>query len=270
MTGTDTNESHNRTLTDTSSRGWQKARGKSVAITDQPGVKHIPLWEPEYWTLEEQRWKASEALMHLPVGSWFVSTPGGCGFGSSPLPPAFYIPKDTLLRLCREFHEGTSYSPEKAEELIAKRQRLLLTRAHASARDAQTRREAASDDAAQAVPIWDGSHRTAPAISPPVQTAQVRPPHGAAVPRKRGPKPDVDNHRKVQEIVEGFGEKWTNDEALAEIADLLDKAHVPVPKKWAFRRDGKSRSRQRALEHYPGLVIKTIKDRLDAAKRDSS
>ena len=83
--------------------------------------------------------------------------------------------------------------------------------------------------------------------------------------RKRGPKPDVENHAKVVSIVGSYGEPWTLDENLREICDRLDQQAVPIPKTWPMRADGKSRSWSRALENYPHLVVKAIKDRCKMA-----
>ena len=85
-----------------------------------------------------------------------------------------------------------------------------------------------------------------------------------------GPKPDVVSHEKVVRIVAAYGDSWTSDESLAELCDELDQQAVSVPKTWATRRDGQARSWSRARQHYPGLVIKTIKDRCRAAQQAAS
>jgi hypothetical protein len=87
-------------------------------------------------------------------------------------------------------------------------------------------------------------------------------------PRKRGPRPDVESHRKVLRIVSAYGDTWTSDDNLAELCDELDREAIPVPKTWATRRDGQARSWSRARQHYPDLVIKAIKDRCKAAQQD--
>jgi hypothetical protein len=89
-------------------------------------------------------------------------------------------------------------------------------------------------------------------------------------PRKRGPKADVESHEKVVRIVSAYGSSWTSDDSLAELCDELDQQGVPVPKTWATRRDGQARSWSRARQHYPGLVIKAIKDRCKAAQNVAS
>jgi hypothetical protein len=95
--------------------------------------------------------------------------------------------------------------------------------------------------------------------------------HAQPVPstrRKRGPKPDMQNHNKVAEVISGYREAWAHDENLSEVCEQLDSAGVPIPKTWPRRTDGKSRSWARALEHYPYLVVKAIKDRCRMARRN--
>jgi TraM recognition site of TraD and TraG/Helicase HerA, central domain len=104
-------------------------------------------------------------------------------------------------------------------------------------------------------PIWNREMST-------TQVTVVEPQH-----RKRGPKPDTENHEKVVRTVSAYGDNWTSDENLAELCDELDEQGVPVPKTWGTRRDGQARSWRRALQHYPGLVIKAIKDRCKAAQQ---
>ena len=86
------------------------------------------------------------------------------------------------------------------------------------------------------------------------------------LPRKRGPKPDVESHDKVVRILSAYGENWTTDASLQELCSELDEQGVPVPKTWATRRDGSARSWNRARQYYPHLVIKAIKDRCKAAQ----
>ena len=88
--------------------------------------------------------------------------------------------------------------------------------------------------------------------------------------RKRGPKPDVESHAKVARTVAAYGDTWMLDENLAELCDELDRQGVPVPKTWATRRDGQARSWSRGREHYPGLVVKAIKDHCKAAQNAAS
>jgi len=83
--------------------------------------------------------------------------------------------------------------------------------------------------------------------------------------RRRGPKPDLENHAKVLAIISPYGAAWTADDNLSEICEQLDRQGVPIPKRWPARLDGKSRSWTRGLCNYPSLVVKAIKDRCKAA-----
>ncbi len=110
---------------------------------------------------------------------------------------------------------------------------------------------------------------TLPSTSAPIwnraSNAQAEQPSLKALPRKRGPKADIENHEKVVSIVRAYGESWSSDANLLEICDELDKQQVPAPKTWASRTDGVARTWSRGRHHYQHLVIKAIKDRLKAS-----
>ena len=108
-------------------------------------------------------------------------------------------------------------------------------------------------DLAADSPIWNRAPRPEANIPP-------------AAPRKRGPKPDRENHLKVATLIRSYGENWTTDDNLVEICDELDRQSVPVPKTWLMRREGLARSWTRGRQNYPHLVIKAIKDRCRAAR----
>ena len=76
----------------------------------------------------------------------------------------------------------------------------------------------------------------------------------------------MENHTMVLSLIRLYGESWTNDDNLSEICHMLDDQGVPIPKTWPVRADSIPRSWTRALENYPHLVIKAIKDRLKAAR----
>jgi hypothetical protein len=84
--------------------------------------------------------------------------------------------------------------------------------------------------------------------------------------RKRGPRPDVENHQKVAAIIRRYEDDWILDDNLVEVCEALDQQQVPVPKTWASRADGKSHTWSRGFQNYPTLVIKAIKDRCKAAE----
>jgi hypothetical protein len=110
-------------------------------------------------------------------------------------------------------------------------------------------------------PVWDrvGKGNIWPGVAQPdrakAQKAQ----------RKRGPRPDVENHLKVAALVRRYDDDWMLDDNLIEICEALDDQQVPVPKTWANHSDGKARSWSRGFQNYPTLVIKAIKDRCKAA-----
>jgi hypothetical protein len=109
-------------------------------------------------------------------------------------------------------------------------------------------------------PIWDRSGKTGIWVNP-EQVAKAQKPQ-----RKRGPKPDVENHQKVAALIRRYGDDWILDDNLQDICEALDSQHVPIPKTWPSRTDGKSHSWSRAYQNYPTLVIKAIKDRCRAAE----
>jgi hypothetical protein len=85
--------------------------------------------------------------------------------------------------------------------------------------------------------------------------------------RKRGPKPDIENYAKVARIVKAYGAEWTADENLLEICAEFDTQKIPPPKTWITRREGAAHSWSRGRQLYPQLVIRAIKDRLEALEK---
>jgi hypothetical protein len=77
-----------------------------------------------------------------------------------------------------------------------------------------------------AAPIWNR-----------VASSQASTQPLSALPRKRGPKADTENHDKVASIITAYGEAWTTDENLMEICDELDRQKIPAPKTWAAAED---------------------------------
>jgi hypothetical protein len=110
-----------------------------------------------------------------------------------------------------------------------------------------------------AAPIWNRAPRVvdAPVLALPIPQA---------LPRKRGPKPDTENHSQVANVIRNYGETWTADDNLIEICEELDRRKVPVPKTWLMRKEGPARSWSRGRQNYPHLVIKAIKDRCKAVE----
>jgi hypothetical protein len=90
------------------------------------------------------------------------------------------------------------------------------------------------------------------------------------VSRKPGPKTDIENYSKVARIMSAYGPQWTTDDnLLAEICEELDSQKVPTPKRWTDRTEGTARSWNRGRLLYPQLVIRAIKDRLEALEKEA-
>lgn len=91
-----------------------------------------------------------------------------------------------------------------------------------------------------------------------------------AVERKRGPRTDTENYAKVSRIIGSYGPKWTCDDNLLEICDEFDTQKIPPPITWAGSAEGPARSWSRGRQLYPQLVIRAIKDRLEALEEAGS
>jgi len=50
--------------------------------------------------------------------------------------------------------------------------------------------------------------------------------------RRHGPKPDMNRHRTIAEIVSPYGERWNEPANSRTIADKLDQLNVATPKGW--------------------------------------
>ena len=275
--GSGGDESKSQGWSQTQSRSQERGKSQSTSVTDQLGVRHTPFWEedPVHWTLEEQRWRASELVMGQQTGHCLIRTPSGeFGAATIPLPRKFYISPQMMLRFSQEFYQRCCLTPEQADHHIAERQREILAhsgRKNCEApncvedlRDAPTRSEAAMevdqprpDDANQS-PIWN---RECPG-----GTREDTPKRSYG---KRGPQTDMENHLKTAKIVAKFGPDWMTEDNLREVCQELDQQGVPIPKGWPTRSDGRSRSWCRGRENYRNLVVKAIKDRLKAADRQA-
>lgn len=71
---------------------------------------------------------------------------------------------------------------------------------------------------------------------------------------RRGPKPDMDRHRKIAAVVWQHGSEWRSDDRLHEICEKLDAKGVRVSPKWVRW----ARSWVRALEVRKHEVSKAI------------
>jgi hypothetical protein len=115
-----------------------------------------------------------------------------------------------------------------------------------------------AESGSQASPLSDGS-------SSPIWNRAATPAE-----RKRGPKADIENYAKAARIVKSYGAEWTSDGNLMEICDEFDAQKIPPPKTWISRREGAARSWTRGRQLYPQLVIRAIKDRLEALEKAAS
>lgn len=279
------NQSRGRSRSRSQGQSTTRDTSRSKSVTDQPGVRHTAFWEerPEFWSLEEQRWRAAELLMGQPVGHCLIKTASGqLGMACIPQPKKFYILPQTLLRFTRELYERHCLTREQAEAALAQRQAELASRLQqlpGSQVVPPTTPEFEHPTSLPPISIWNrlGNTRAetrtgsppSPAEPPGTGTSagngqipQAHQPNGR---RRRGPKPDRENHAKVQRIISAYGDNWATDDNLRDICEQLDREQVPIPKTWPLRRDGKSRSWGRAVENYAHLVVKAIKDRLKAA-----
>jgi hypothetical protein len=85
--------------------------------------------------------------------------------------------------------------------------------------------------------------------------------------RKRGPRPQMADHRTVRKIVGPYGLSWQAEGTLEEIALKLDEKQVPVPKRWTTEQKPKSRTWTRGVENYRRLAVQAIEYRLKMASR---
>src|SRR5581483_8199063 len=101
-----------RTRTDGQSREF--STNTSDAVTKSWGVKHTPFMEykPEFYTLEEQRWRAADVLMRLPVGHWFFCNEHTFSPGSSKLPSGYFLAPRRFARLEDNAYAQHNISPE--------------------------------------------------------------------------------------------------------------------------------------------------------------
>lgn len=60
------------------------------------------------------------------------------------------------------------------------------------------------------------------------------------------PRPDMENHQKVANLIRRYGQDWILDDNLMDICEALDSQRVPIRKTWPSRSDGQSHSWSRA------------------------
>ncbi len=125
-------ESRTQSLSESQSRSRSSEQGTTTgwSSTEQPGTRHIPLWEetPTYWTLEERRWQAAELLMNQSIGCCHAKLVNGNDVFAVNIqaPKRFYIRPKDLLRFTRLCLEKYCLPCEVADRLILERQHKLL------------------------------------------------------------------------------------------------------------------------------------------------
>jgi hypothetical protein len=237
-----------------------ETHGESESVADIPILLPVPFQElssVQYYSADEQLLELTAALKEQFQRHCFIKVQGEKTQAMLvPLVQPFYTPfanqawySDKLLTT------HGALSAEVADALIDFQETALL----------QTIQQPAEPTIST---VRNGAHlRGSQGLAEDRGATSIwnRAPQQQPVYRKRGPKPDTENHAKVAEIVSRYGEHWTTDDNLSEICEQLDEAGVPIPKTWAYRSDAKSRSWPRALTNYRQLVVKAIKDRLKMA-----
>ncbi len=264
------------TISDSSSSGSSSMSGSSSSSSESwgesEGEADIPIFFPvpfeelssvQYYSLEEQLTEATVALKQQFARHCFVKLPEQ---ETQPLlvpfVKSFYTPPQNVQwYVDRENRKQNALPAEQVDRLLIEQESSLLRTLTPIVEEPMVAREEVpltGADRPPRRPLWDrsGSAKIWP-ISEPSPTKPTQ--------RKRGPKPDADNHNKVATIIRRYEGDWVLDENLQAICEALDAQGVPIPKTWPTRSDGKSHSWSRAFTNYPHLVVKAIKDRCKAA-----
>ena len=94
-------------------------------------------------------------------------------------------------------------------------------------------------------------------------------PHHAAeetLKRRYGPKPAMERHHRIADVVTRHGNEWTRADNLERVAAALDKEKITVSQAWATWNPA-ARSWRRALQSKPENVVKAIKYSLKMATK---
>jgi hypothetical protein len=83
--------------------------------------------------------------------------------------------------------------------------------------------------------------------------------------RRHGPRPDIDSHRKVAEVVDRLGPQWKDDPEL--LCQSLDDAKVSVSKAWLKKR--RESWNEAFLDTTAENIIKAVLYRLKKAEKAS-
>jgi len=124
-------------LSQATSRG--KGETITLAVTDQPGTRHIPFLEkqPEYRSLEERRWQAAELLIGQQLGKCYAKVASSHTLVPvSVRPPRkLLLPRAFLLRPLEAFLSKHSIRRETVDPLILERRNELIQRAYRDANE---------------------------------------------------------------------------------------------------------------------------------------
>ena len=268
------------TLSDVSSSGSSSLSGSgssdSESWSDGEGEADIPIFVPvpfeelssiQYYSLEEQLTEATAALKQQFARHCFIKLPEQETQPMLvPFVKSFYTSPENRDWYIGRQHQKQNALPTAEVDLLLEQQEADLLQTIASPpKPAQVSNEetvsvniAPEPPRDPRRPIWDRSGNSGIWASP-QQAAKAQKPQ-----RKRGPKPDLDNHLKVAALIRRYGDDWILDDNLLEISEKLDELGIPVPKTWPSRKDGRSHTWTRGFHNYPNLVIKAIKDRLKA------
>ncbi len=271
------------TLSDSSSSGSSSMSGSSSSNSeswgDSEGEADIPIFFPvpfeelssvQYYSLDEQLNEATVSLKQQFPRHCFIKLPDK---ETQPLlvpfVKSFYTPEENIQwYVDREHKKQNALSADKIDLLLEGQETALLQAIGVkAAADEPAEADAATMPAPEAetehktrTPIWDRIGKSG------IWANRDHARNAQKPQRKRGPKPDVESHLKVAALIRRYEEDWILDENLSEICEALGQQHVPIPKTWPARADGKSHTWSRALQNYPNLVVKAIKDRLKAAE----
>jgi hypothetical protein len=263
---------------------WAESSSDSDGYSDSESVADVPIFFPvpfrelssvQYYSIDEQLTELTAALKLQFQRHCFIQIRQQ---ETQPMLVPFVEPITTFTysRKNLDWYIGQQHQKQQALP-AAEVDRLLEAQETALLQAAQSRLEVLpptdagtgepaqfdSPDSVPDSPIWNRAPRSMEAPAAETITVEAAVPPAAS--RKRGPKPDRENHARVAALIRSYGAEWTADDNLVEICDELDRQGVPVPKTWLMRREGPARSWSRGRQNYPHLVIKAIKDRCKAA-----
>lgn len=256
-------KSFGRATATTGSSSDSDSYSSSESEADIPIFFPVPFQElssVQYYSIEEQLTELTAALKIQFQRHCFIQIRQQ---ETQPMLVPFVEPVSTFIYsrqnldwyITRQHEKQQALPAAEVDRLLDQQETALLQAAQppfaatsaAAAASGGSGKDFATPTPAKASPIWN---RTA-----------------APVERKRGPKTDIENYAKVARIVGSYGVAWTADDNLLEICDEFDTQEIPPPKTWITRREGAARSWSRGRQLYPQLVIRAIKDRLEALER---